>query len=189
MQFDYEILKTNNTISYEELKLKSVKNYLRIEHKDDDKIIQSMILSYVEIAEGYSGLFIKERSIMLKLCNKTIENLLRDNISDFIDIKSNYFLLVEIKKVTAKKQNLTENLTNNEVLISKSRNFKIKKNILLNVKSFKIEFMSYVKKENAYSLIQIILEHIFYIYNKDEANSAKLQEIYKSYKRFREFKL
>ena len=47
--------------------LEEVKNYLRISHKYDDNLIQSLIESATEAAENFTGLSINQRRIECKI--------------------------------------------------------------------------------------------------------------------------
>ena len=57
--------------------LEEVKNYLRISHKYDDNLIQSLIESATEAAENFTGLSIYQRQIECKIQNAKSDFTLR----------------------------------------------------------------------------------------------------------------
>ena len=57
--------------------LEEVKNYLRISHKYDDNLIQSLIESATEAAENFTGLSINQRQIECKIQNTKSDFTLR----------------------------------------------------------------------------------------------------------------
>ena len=80
--------------------LEEVKNYLRISHKYDDNLIQSLIESATEAAENFTGLSIHQRRIEYKIQNAKSDFTLR------------YLPILRVEEVYLVKKEQKEKITN-----------------------------------------------------------------------------
>ena len=82
------------------LPLEEVKNYLRISHKYDDNLIQSLIESATEAAENFTGLSINQRRIECKIQNAKSNFTLR------------YLPILSVEEVFLVKKEQKDKITN-----------------------------------------------------------------------------
>ena len=80
--------------------LEEVKNYLRISHKYDDNLIQSLIESATEAAENFTGLSINQRRIECKIQNAKSNFTLR------------YLPILSVEEVFLVKKEQKDKITN-----------------------------------------------------------------------------
>lgn len=168
------IYKINKIIRKEVWPLREVKDYLRITHNYDDKIIDNLIESAVQQAEIFMGISLHSRHITLTA----------EKIDSFITFK--YVPVIELVSITALS-------INNKDIKEEIGYLDIEKARLVTQEKFvgediKIEYLAGYQ-EIPRAILHGILNHIVVMYDRPDNIATLTQEVRNLYLPYRQLKL
>ena len=155
------------------ISLESVKSYLRVEHNNDNKILQLFISAGLESCENFTGLSLLSRKVKDAVLNRFSRTLM---------------LLCRPVKSILEVHIAGEPYSVDEIILNKSEGMVILPKVSFN-RQVEIMYMSGYEKVEfiPQSLIQGILMHIAEMYDSGSLKSINqdLEKLYKPYVRYK----
>ena len=170
-----------NVIKLDQLELwnlNEVKNYLRVSHDYDDKVIKNLIISAVDSAENFLGLSLHQRRVEF-ICNLRGRHVFQLKYSPIIEITDVTFEIAEQKRQLAEKE-YSYDAEYAALYLTRA----------LSGEELKVSYLTgYEDRHVPHAISQGVLLHICSMYDRDGDNnlsmSNEVKNLYHPYKKIR----